>query len=108
MEQMDNHIYISSYSMRGSHFGLSANYQIYKGTKFEEKEPDSQGLIHISLITSINYSPDTIYCDTDGNAGTCWVARIIDAHEGINYYHFRNLEDLVKNYEAKGYKFVEK
>ncbi len=105
---MENHIYVSSYSTRGIHFGLSSNYQNYEGKWFEEKNYNSNSFINKSIITSIDYFPDSIYCSTDGYGGTCWCAKIIDSDEGINYYHFRNFGDLVQSYEAKGYKFVEK
>jgi hypothetical protein len=108
---MENHIYVSSYSTRGIHFGLSSNYQNYEGNWFEEKNNNSNNsnnFIYKSIITSIDYLPDSIYCTTDGYGGTCWCAKIIDSDEGINYYHFRNFEDLVQSYEAKGYKFVGK
>jgi hypothetical protein len=105
---MENHIYVSSYSTRGIHFGSSSNYQNYTGKWFEEKNNDSNNFINKSIIISIDYSPDSIYCSTDGYGGTCWCAKIIDSDEGFIYCHFRNFEDLVQKYDAKGYKFVEK
>jgi hypothetical protein len=101
---MENHIYLQSAPQSGLHFGRNANYQSFIGGYFEEKEGSEPNIIYKAIIPEILYSPDTLYIDTDGNAGTCWIALVID--EGYTHYHFRNFEDLVHLYDQKGYKYV--
>jgi len=105
---MNNHIYVSSYSTIALHFGSQSGYERFAGCHFEEKTDSENNIINKSIILSVKYDPDSIYRDTDGNGGTCWCAEIIDSdEEGIVYYHFRNFENLVEMYNAKGYKFIQ-
>ena len=106
---MNNHIYVSSYSTRGLHFGSESGYERFGGSYFEQLEYNENNIINKAIINKVKYDPDSTYCHTDGYGGTCWCAEIIDSDEqGIIYYHFRNFEDLVGIYNGKGYKFVEK
>jgi hypothetical protein len=59
---------------------------------------------------SLYYEPDSLYIKNDGNNGNCWCAKIIDSNEDVCviFYHFRNFEDIVKLYEEKNYKFVQR
>jgi len=101
---MENHIYIQSAPQSGLHFGRNANYEKLVGSYFEEKESSEPNFINKALIHEITYSSDALYSESDGNAGTCWIASVID--EGYTHYHFRNFEDLVHLYDQKGYKYV--
>ena len=97
---MNNHIYVSSYSMRGLHFGSESGYERFEGTYFEEIEFNENNIINKAIISNIKYDPDSTYCNTDGYGGTCWCAEIIDSDEkGFVYYHFRNFGDLVEMYK---------
>jgi hypothetical protein len=106
---MSNHIYVSSYSIRGTHYGRQSGYERFAGCHFEEKTESEQNIINKAIIQSVKYEPDSIYRDNDGYGGTCWCAEIIDsgADECITFYHFRNFENLVEMYNAKGYKFIQ-
>jgi hypothetical protein len=108
---MEKHIYVSNYSTNGIDLGEIKKYEIFKGTWFEQLEPyGDNNIIHKAIILSIHYEPDSTYSHTDGYDGTCWSARITDSGENeyILCYHFSNFSNLVKFYEEKGYKFVEK
>ena len=76
----------------------------------EEIKPVNPQLINKAIIISIEYNPDELYNKTDGYAGNCWSANIMDSRE-INgsiiiTYNFRNFRDLVAHYEKEGFKFV--
>ena len=108
---MSEHIYISSYSTNEIKFDSKTNYEIYSESYFEQLEPyGNSNIIHKAIILSIHYEPDSTYSHTDGYDGTCWCARITDSgeNESVLCYHFSNFSNLVKFYEEKGYKFVEK
>lgn len=86
------------------HFGRESNYEIYISNYFEQIELSEENIIEKAIIKDIVYEPDIIYIASDGHAGRCWYAEIID--NGIIKYSFRNFSDIVKMYEKKGYKFV--
>ena len=86
------------------HFGRESNYEIYISNYFEQIELSQENIIEKAIIKDIVYEPDIIYIASDGHAGRCWYAEIID--NGIIKYSFRNFSDIVKMYEKKGYKFV--
>jgi hypothetical protein len=104
---MSKHIYVPSCQTHALHLGASSEYKKLYGCWFEQKYPDQDNLIYKSLIYDIKFEPDLTYHTNDGYCGTCWIAQIIESAVGaINYYHFRNFEDLVALYDTKGYKFV--
>ena len=104
---MEKHIYVSSYSTNDIIFDSES----LKGCYFEQTNHDSNSnTINKAIIHSIDYCPDSTYCHTDGNEGTCWCSIIIDSseHEYITLYHFRNFENLLEIFNEKGYKFIKK
>jgi hypothetical protein len=102
---MESHIYLKNHSKGSFHFIYPNQYDKFIGCHFEEnKNIEENNFIHKAIIKSIYFKPDSIYLETDGNAGTCWCAQIIDNFL-INYY-FRNFENLVENYKKKGYIFI--
>jgi hypothetical protein len=103
---MEKHIYISSNLTND----ISSNYQIYEGKWFEQMESDANSnIIYKAIIFSIKYEPDSTFCHTSGEDGTCWCSQISDSSEDISvlFYHFRNFENLLELFKEKGYKFIE-
>jgi hypothetical protein len=106
---MSNHICVPTNKNPVLHFGSLANYERLDGCYFEEENYDDNNYLYKSIIISIIYKPDTVYTNTCGYYGNCWVAKIIDSkEENKNLYYFRNFVDLVKMYKEKGYKYIDK
>jgi len=91
-------------------YGGIINYDKLKHKWFEQIDFDNNNnFINKALILDIKYAPDDIYCKTEGKWGTCWIAEILDSGDESSYhtnYHFRNLMDLIKIYNSKGYILV--
>jgi hypothetical protein len=106
---MEKHIYVSSYFTTNEYIEPS-NYKFYEGKWFEQLETrENSNIIHKALIYSINYEPDSTFCHTNGQDGTCWSAKILDSAEDeyILFYHFNNFQNLLELFKEKGYKFIE-
>ena len=98
-------------SVGGYHFGAMIDLSKYSGSYFEYKT-DESNIINKAIIISLIYKPDYIYNNTDGYAGNCWTAVILDSRliDVINVYklNFRNFSDLVKHFESQDMIFVDK
>ncbi len=95
-------------SFKGLHFGDSSDYKKLKGKWFEQKEFNTDNFMYKALIMDIKYNPEDLYYTTDGYAGRCWSAEILETENGdIIIYNFRNFGDLVEEFEKRGYKFIE-
>lgn len=96
-------------SIGGYHFGAISQLEPFINQHFEEINPTTN-IINKAIIISIEYKPHEIYNRTDGYAGNCWAANIMDSREinGVSFisYNFRNFRDLVAHYEKEGFKFV--
>lgn len=94
---------------RGSDWGLKRNLDSLISKWFEQIEVNESNFIHKAIIMGIKFDPEEIYCSTDGIAGVCWLADILDSgdDENIKKYHFRNFIDLIEFFKKKGYKFVD-
>jgi hypothetical protein len=90
------------------HFGLQSDYTKLTSHWFEQKEFDDSNFLHKAFILDISYKPDEIYKNTDGTWGRCWKAIICDTYgETTQTYYFRNFIDLIKEFDKKGYIFLE-
>jgi hypothetical protein len=107
---MTKHISIPSIKTTGLHLGSQSGYERLELSYFEKDDSNNHNIIDKSIIISLTYEPDSTYNNTNGYAGTCWVAEMLDSNEttGYIFYCFRNFEDLVEFYREKGYKFIEK
>lgn len=96
-------------SIGGYHFGAMYQLKPFINQHFEEKN-STTNIINKAIILTIEYKPDEVYKTTDGYAGNCWSATIMDSREindnSIIIYNFRNFRDLVAHYEKEGFKFV--
>ena len=101
---MENYILVNISYTNELHLGIDSNYDKLNDCYFEQVESLQENIIEKAIIKHIIYQPDIIYNESDGMAGRCWFATIID--NGIINYYFRNFSHLVKMYEEKGYKFV--
>jgi hypothetical protein len=99
-------------SSGGYHFGLDQKLDIFENCYFEEKESSENNIINKVIILKIEYEPDALYLETDGNAGKCWISTMIDSRleydvDPVRKYYFRNFKDLVIYYVSQGLKFVD-
>jgi len=101
---MESFYQVNIYNSNELHFGKESNYEYLNGSYFEQLESMKEDIIEKAIIKNIYYLPDDIYINSDGNAGRCWRAIIID--NGIKNYYFRNFSHLIHLYEKKGYQFV--
>jgi len=93
-------------SNEGHHFGKMYHIKPFIDHHFEEKNSDTN-IINKAFILNIEYNPDKIYLSTDGYAGNCWTATVLDSIQECEIiYNFRNFRDLVIYYEKQGLKFV--
>ena len=100
-------VYIDYINNKSLHFGKNSNYEKLKGSYFEQENVLEDGFIYKSIIYKIQYEPDDIYNETDGNAGRCWSAQIIDGEDNnLVLYYFRNFYELEIYFKKKGYIFV--
>jgi hypothetical protein len=96
-------------SIGGYHFGYMDDVKKFIENYFEEIN-STTNIINKAIILSIEYKSNEIYNRTDGYAGNCWIANILDSRQinGISFitYSFRNFRDLVAHYEKEGFKFI--
>lgn len=90
-------------SVKGLHMGSQSGYERFVGSYFEKR---SETGIDKVIMHLIQYSPDKTYINTDGYGGTCWMVDL-KRDTGMSSESFRNLEDLIEQYEANGYKLVD-
>ena len=90
---MAKHIYLES-SLLGETYYCEMN--MLSGSYFEKIGNNYDK----AIITSVSLDLT--------NSENCWCAEIVESNSYplIKYYHFKNLSDLVANYQAKKYKFI--
>lgn len=96
-------------SIGGYHFGAMHQLKPFINQHFEEINSKTN-IINKAIILNIEYKPDELYNKTDGYAGNCWSATIMDSRlindSSSVIYNFRNFRDLVTHYEKEGFKLV--
>lgn len=97
---------INLQSNGGYHFRKIHHLKPFIGHHFEEKNSETN-IINKAVILNIECNPDKMYLSSDGYAGNCWTATVLDSIQECQIlYNFRNFRDLVMYYEKQGFKFV--
>jgi hypothetical protein len=99
-------------SSGGYHFGNKPNLNLFKNSYFEETEISETNIINKVIILNIEHESDKLYSETDGNAGNCWIATMVDSRmeydlSPVKKIYFRNFKDLVIYYKNQGLQFID-
>ena len=91
------------------HYGSESCYERFSGNSYFITCSDECeiNLIYKYIVMKVEYKPDEIYSQVDGNAGRCWIVTINDNENGkIIKYYIRNWIDIVEHFKEKGLEFI--
>ena len=86
------------------HYGFSENYARFCNSYFEKNQGDKT-IKHV--IENVTYQSDSLYSNTDGMVGRCWIVIVHDCQtNAFHNYYIRNWVDIAHYYEQNNFKFI--